>query len=253
MLNALTTKLEVDVMQQADLDGAMQQAIIHRLPAIVIHPLLVAPALSTRIKRRGQFKIIATIDWPRGESYGMTKLRGMTKEMLEVDGYEIMMTGGKTEIENRNEAKTLADFIRQRINPRLEVRFVLGCATRPEAETVRMAAAMAGVQAPALIRTDIALKAQVTKANQKVHTATVQALRAACSVPIKVSGNIDSVRIIAGLTAMERGPQRFAVSPQQLAAIIKDVQAQPDELHRLLASGDTEDAEDVENLAIPAR
>jgi len=235
MLNAITTKLEIDVMQVNEIDQAMQLAAIHRLPAVVVHPQLVTQALSTRVRRNGRFKIITTIDWPKGDTFGMNKLRGLTREMMEIDGYEILMTGGKPEIENRNEARVITDFIRNNINSNLEVRFVLGCYIRTEKEVVQMARVMKDIQAPAYLRTDAHLRTQVTKASLKTHTSLVEAIRKVCALPLKLSGNIDAVRTIAGCLQIPQPPARFAVNLQQLQQIIKDLQKQPEELRELLA------------------
>lgn len=236
MLNAITTKLELDIMQVNELDQAIQLAAVHKLPAVVVHPQLVTQALATRIRRNGKFKIISTVDWPKGDIYGMNKLRGLTREMMEIDGYEILMTGNKSEIENRNEAKTITEFIRTNIGPRMDIRFVLGCYIRQEAEVLHMAKVMKDIQAPALIRTDTHLRMQVTKANVKTHTALTESIRTVCGLPLKLSGNIDSVRTIAGCLQAPQPAARFAVSLQQLQQIVKDLQQQPDELRDLLAS-----------------
>lgn len=234
MINALTTKLEIDIMQASEVDNAMQLAAVHRLPAVVVHPQLLQQAIMTKIKRNGMFKLLTTIDWPKGDIYGVTKLRGMTNEMMDIDGYEIMMTGGKTEIENRNEAKTITEFIKRHIGERKEIRFVLGCFTRQNSETVQMASIMKDIIAPAMIRTDPHVKTKASKTNAEAQTALLQSIKEVCGIPIKMSGNFDSVRSIA--TFLQHQPQsiRFAVSTQQLQQVIKDLQKQPDELRQLL-------------------
>lgn len=240
MINAVTTKLEIDVMQINELDQAIQLAAIHNLPAIVVHPQLVTQAIGTRIRRNGRFKLISTVDWPKGDTYGMNKLRGLTKEMMELDGFEILLTGGKSEIENRNEIRVITEFIRNNIGPRLEIRFVLGTHTKTDAECMHMARVMKDIQAPALIRTDNHLRMQVTKANAKTHSALVESIRTVCGLPLKVSGNIDSVRTIAGCLTVPNPPTRFAVSLQQMQQVIKELQQQPNELRELLAANGTD-------------
>ena len=236
MLNAITTKLEIDIMQISELDKATQLAAIHKLPAVVVHPQLVVQALLCRAKRNGQFKIITTIDWPKGDTYGMNKLRGLTREMMEIDGYEIMTTPDKSEIENRNEVKVITKFIKDNVDQRLETRFVLGTLLRPEDEVAQIARAMNDIQAPAFLRTDIHVRAQMTKANIKAHTNVVETIRTATALPLKLSGNIDSIRVAAGCMQIPRGPARLAVNLPQLQQIIKDLQKQPNELHSILAA-----------------
>jgi hypothetical protein len=219
-------------MQAVEMDQAMQLAVVHHMPALVVHQQLVAGAYSLRIRRQGRFKIVVPIDWPRGEIYGMLKLRGMTTEMMQADGYEIMLTAGRTEAEIHNEAKVLTDFIRNQISLNAEVRFVLGCLTRAEDDVLCMARIMKSIPSPALLRTDHHLKMQVTKANVRTHSALLEKLQAETGVPIKLSGNIDSIRTIAGCVAA--GASRFAVNLNQAQAIVRDIQRQPDELRQLL-------------------
>jgi hypothetical protein len=237
MLNAVTTKLEIDIMQANELDQAIQLAVAHKLPAIVVHQQLVTSAMASRIRRNGQFKIIVVVDWPKGDTYGIGKLRGLNREMMEVDGYEILLTGGKTEIETKNEAKLITEFIRTYINSSVEIRFVLGCYIRTEDEVIASARIMKDIKAPKYIRTDTHLRMQITKANLKTHTALVESIRRVCASPLKLSGNIDSIRTIAGCLQLPQAPARFAVSLQQLQQIIKDLQKQPDELRMLLQPG----------------
>lgn len=237
MLNAITTKLEVDVMQANEMDQAFLLAAQHNLPAVVVHPQLVTQAVAYRIRRQGRFKIISTIDWPKGDTFGMSKLRGLTKDMMGIDGYEILSTGGKSENESGNEARVLTEFIRTHLSSTMEIRFVLGALMRDEHEAIRIAKVMKEIPSPAFLRTDHHLKLQVTKANVKTHTALLSSLKAVCGVPIKLSGNIESVRVIAGCLQCPHPAARFAVSVQQLAAIVKDLQSQPDELRDLLEAG----------------
>lgn len=237
MLNAITTKLEVDVMQASELDPAFLLASTHSLPAVVVHPQLVQEAILTRVKRQGRFKILSTIDWPKGELFGMTKMRGLTRDMMSIDGYEILMTGYRNENETRNEARVLTEFIKSHLSPTMEIRFVLGALLRDDAEAVKVAKVMRDIQAPAMLRTDTHLKIQVTKANVKTHNALLGSIKAVCGLPIKVSGNIDSVRVIAGCLQAPNTASRFAVSLLQLQAVVKELHAQPDELRDLLQGG----------------
>lgn len=228
MIDATTTKLELDLMQANEMDNGFQLASQHHLPAVVVHPQLMAQALTLRAKRRGRFKIITTIDWPKGEAYGMLKLRGITSEVMEADGFEIMLTPNKNDAEIKNEAKLLTSFLKSHISQFAEVRFVLGCLVRPFEEIIRTCAVLRGIPAPSIIRTDHHIKAQVSKANLKMHSGRLMDIRKEIAHPLKVSGNIDSLKVIAGLqsTSGLTGTIRFAVNLMQLKNIIKDIQKQ---------------------------
>lgn len=230
MISAITTKLEIDVMQAGELLSACQLASTHSMPAIVVHSQLTGPAYATRGKFRGNFKIITPVDWPKGEIFGITKLRGLNRENFESDGFEIMLTGGKNENENRNEARVISEFIRNNISKTAEIRFVLGCFVRSDADFLKMCKVIKDIPMPAFIRTDHHLKAQAAKASAKAQMALMEQIREVTPCPLKISGNIDSVKTL--VTCIEQsggtGAARFAVSPQQAQSIITDLKKQPD-------------------------
>ena len=232
MLNAITTSLEIDVMQASEIDQAVQLARNHLMPVLVVHPQLVAATIMTRARRQGRFKIITTIDWPKGDNYGMMKLRGMTKEMMQADGFEIMLTGGKQEHENKTEAVLISQFLRGHLSSAIEMRFVLGNLTNSVDNIVGMCKSFKDMPTPAFVRNDHYLKPQVTKANIKTHAALISTIKSVTGIPIKICGNIDSIRTIAG--CIVAGASRFAVSLQQANDIISDIQRQPGELKELL-------------------
>jgi hypothetical protein len=248
VLNALTTKLEIDVLQANEMQEAFKLASEHQMPAVVVHPNLTATAILMRGQRRGVFKIITPVDWPKGETYGLNKLRGMSQDNFASDGFEIMVSGGRSPQEAINEVRVITDFIRRHVSPtsqiapKKEIRFVLGCFMRDEAEVLAIAAAMRDIQAPAMVRIDHHLKVQTAKANAKTHCALMEKIRKECATPIKLCGNIDSIRIIAsclgnmasGSAESSVGADRFAVSLSQMRTIIQELAAQPDELYRLL-------------------
>lgn len=248
MINAITTKLEIDVLQAAEMSDAFNLANEHKMPAVVVHPGLTAPAIVMRGQRRGQFKIITPIDWPKGDVYGLNKLRGCTQDNLASDGFEIMVSGDRTAQEIVNEVMVITDFIKRHISPagavapQKEIRFVLGAFVRDEAEVLAAAAAMTQIQAPAMVRIDHHLKAQSGRTNPKALCALMDKIRHACGVPIKLSGNIESLLTIAACLGRresavaegETGAARFAVSLTQARAIIQELLLQPQELRRLL-------------------
>ena len=100
------------------------------MPAIVVHPGLSSDAIIARLRAGGKFKIITPIDWPKGETFGVNKLRGVTRDTLETDGFEFLLTPGKSEIDTRNEAKALTEFTKRNLSDQTEVRFVLGASLR---------------------------------------------------------------------------------------------------------------------------
>lgn len=236
MLNAITTKIEIDVMQSNEIDSVCQLAAAHNMPAIVVHPQLITQAISVRARRQGRFDIFTTVDWPKGETFGMTKLRGLCQEAMSVDGYEIMLTGGRTALENLDEVKKLTGFIRSFISQHAQIRLILGALSRPAEEVVRLATAVRDAAASVMLRTDNHLRAQTTKASTKAHGDTTAAIRAACGMPIKLSGNIDSVKTVAECLKLPAPPVVFAASLQQAQQIVTNLAQKPAESRELLAA-----------------
>ena len=142
MLNAITTHLEIDVMQAMELEAAMNMAQAHKVPALVVHQDLVATAIVMRSIKRAQFKIITPIDWPRGDVYGMAKMTGLTHDALSSDGFEIMLTAKEHINEIKAEAKAITEFIKQHLSTICEIRFVLGTTIRDLDLCIRMAEVM---------------------------------------------------------------------------------------------------------------
>ena len=93
-----------------------------------------------------------------------------------------------------------------------------------------MCKGLLGVRTPSIIRTDIQLKLQVSKANSDEHNKQIAIIKESIKAPIKLSGNIVSVKSIAA------SPQasKFAVSLTQARIIIKEFQLQPDQLREML-------------------
>ena len=75
MIHQITSKLELNLLnQRTSPEFVCDFAIKHRIPAIVIPPDLVAPVLTRRMIRSGQFKIIVALDFPNGKNFAMDKL-----------------------------------------------------------------------------------------------------------------------------------------------------------------------------------
>jgi len=223
-------KLELDVMQTNELEDAAILATKYNFQGMVVHPLIISDALFVRGRMQGRYKIFTPVDWPKGENFGMVKLRGLSSDALDVDGFEILLTGGKSMVETRNEAKVLTEFVKKQLSDNIEVRFVLGTSLRTPENLELMMEAFKDVRTPSYIRNDHHLKLQVSKANADNHNAFMDQLLGTFRAPVKLSGNINTVRAI---TACDRA-QRFAVNILQARAIIKEFQQQPEQLKSIL-------------------
>lgn len=229
-MSGIFNRLELDVMQANELSDSIELAMKHNFPAIVVHPGLSSDAIRMRGRFGGRFRIITPVDWPKGDNFGSIKMRGLSTDALEADGFEICLTGGKDEGATRNEAKALTEFIRRHIGELVEVRFVLGAFLRDEANILSMCRGLVGVRVPTFIRTDTQLKLQVSKANTEAHNLLMDSIRGIIRAPIKISGNITSVRSVTG----SPDASRFAVNLAQARGIIKEFTQQPGELKTIL-------------------
>lgn len=228
----MLNKLEIDVMQANELQESVQLTYKYKLPAMVVHQDLASEAFITRGRVGGKFKLITPIDWPKGSIFGMNKLRGLSTDALEVEGFEIMLTSGMTVTESRNEAKVFTDFIKRHLSETMEVRFVLGTQHRSEENVKNICEALVGVRLPAYVRNDTQLKLQISKANQDVHKSVIDMIHTNIRVPVKIGGNINSIRTMAACQTAAR----FAVNLLQAKAIVKEFDQQPDQLRQLLTN-----------------
>jgi hypothetical protein len=229
-MNALFNNIEIDVMQSNELADVAELAVKYAIPSIIVHPEISADALLQRIKWQGKFKILTPVDWPKGECYGDTKLRGLTIDSLSCDGFEFLLSGGRSQADCQNEMSVLTDFVRNHISPTVEIRFVLGMHHSDENIT-DICEAMKFVPSPSCLRTNHQLKLQVSKANPDIHNEMISKIKEIISVPIKVSGNIKDVKSIM----LCKDAYKYAVSLAQIKNIIKEVQRQPDQLKEILS------------------
>lgn len=232
MMGSVFNRLEIDVMQLAEVQEAVGLAHKYKFPAIIVHPGLSSEAIIARSRAGAKFKIITPIDWPKGEIFGTTKMRGLSLDSLETDGFEFLLTPNKTEIETRNEARVLTEFVKQHLPDSIEIRFVLGTSLRTEDNINTMCRGLTSIRTPSLIRTDIQLKLQVNRANPEEHNRIISNIQSIIKAPIKVSGNVNNLKTIAAC----HGVSRFAVNLVQAKNIIKEFTTQPDQLKELLSS-----------------
>lgn len=230
----MLNRLEIDVMQANELVEAARLTVKHKLPAMVVHQDLSAEAFIIRGQLGGRFNIITPVDWPKGITYGMNKMRGLSTDSLEVEGFEILLTGGKNLIETKNEVKILTNFIKQHLSEQHEIRFVLGTQIRDEDNIKVICEALKGIRTPKFIRNDTQLKLQISKANIDTHNDSMEMIADIIRAPMKISGNINSFRVLTSC----QGSSRFGVNLLQAKIIIKEFQQQPsDQLRELLDGG----------------
>ena len=102
----ITGKLEINVINNiTNPVVASDFAFKYRCPAVVAKPEYVAQLMTIRAMQQGQYKFIAAIDFPAGKKFALYKFKGYNSNFLACDGYDILLTSVKNEVESRNEIK----------------------------------------------------------------------------------------------------------------------------------------------------
>lgn len=240
MLYAIARKLEIDVMQGTELREAVELAVRNKIPAIVVHPDLAREANVYRGIRQGTFRIITAVDWPKGDKYAMDKLHDLPIDALSRDGFEILVSKRTRPSEIKSELLNCIQFIRQHLAEVIEIRIVLGAFMR-DFDFVKMVCdELKHVPAPDMIRTDHHLRIQQSVANTQTHNDLITAIRQYTRRPIKVSGNINSAKVVIACKA-----DRFAVSLKQASSIIKEVKDNPEKIRKLLSRDNDDQPEEA--------
>lgn len=237
----ILNKLEIDVMQSSELHEASELAHKHRLSGLVIHPGLVHEAQVARGRVRGAFQLIVPVDWPKGEVYGMRKMRGLSIDAFDAEGFEIMLTCNVPTDDIHKEAIEITNFIRQHLTDLTEVRFVLSTGSRAAPQVLEICRRLLSIPLPALLRNDINTKLQVSRANPDLHNQTVADIHSVIKAPVKISGNINDMRMATACT----GAAKFGVSLLQARTIIKEYIQQPDQVMKMLDGHDQAAMPDV--------
>lgn len=222
---SISTKFEINLQgsQASDMGSAGTYVMQNKIPVMIVNPeLFMAATVDRQMKIRGTtppYLIIVAIDFAgNGRNYAMDKIKQLPKEILEADGYDIMISHGRNEIETRKEMIALNDFFKQ-LNPLLQIRWVLGCRTQ-KTESIKTIIKMAKSLPASYIRTDN----NVTLPNMdlKNHIVDVKMIRDSMATPIKVSGNVNWETY----KTLRKDVARFDVSIAQARNILKDAEAE---------------------------
>jgi hypothetical protein len=221
-------KLEIDVMQVSELNEAMELAHVHKMPTVVVHQDLVTDAAMQRVKRQANYNILTTVDWPKGDKFGVTKFHSMSIHALSCDGFEIMLCD-RSPGELKAEMLSITEFIKQHLPRTKEIRFVLGCLSKTPKDIESLCTIMREVPAPTMLRTDTSLRAPQAKANVNDHNEMLELIRKCINRPIKLCGNINSAKMAVSCKA-----DRYGVSLKQAQGIIKELRENPKKIEKHL-------------------
>jgi len=221
----LTSRLELNLFDATTNPAFVSEfAIKHRIPTIVTAPEYLAPLMSHRLARGGQYKLIAAIDYPKGKNFAMDKLKRTHSDFVAADGFEILLSNNRTEIELRNEMRTLHSFLKMQ-NRMAEIRWCLGMGSRKQENTERILKGLLKFP-PSYIRTDHHL--ELPKIVAKDHLSHAELIRKYVPYPTKISGNVD-YKTLKELKD-NKLIRRFDVSLDQLKSILYECDKEQKEL-----------------------
>ncbi len=223
MSHGIIAKFEIDVLLLKELSEASDLAIRHSMPAIVVHPELSSQAQFLRARHRAQYKIITMVDWPKGERSGMEKFMHLGVEAMQADGFEIILNQQTSVDSALAEISPIISFIKRYIPRQVEIRFVLQTTDRPESSWGSQCECLSLVQAPDFVRTTHHTSLQQAKANVVVSASTIDIIKSKTTRPIKLSGNVSTVKMLAHCQA-----SRYAVSLKQANDLITELRDHPD-------------------------
>jgi hypothetical protein len=216
MNSQITSKLEINLLDATTTPQIVSEfAIKFKIPAIVSSPEYIAPLISHRAMMGGQYKIISALDFPKGTNYAMDKLFRANPDFVHADGFEVLLSAGKSEIQSKNEMKAIHSYLKAN-RPLSEIRWVVRMNTADPEETNGILKNMKNYP-PSFVRVDPHLV--TPRATVEALASQVEQVGASVPYPIKVSGNIDIDRLEAlkGL----KGLKRFDVSMKQAEAIVQ--------------------------------
>lgn len=212
-------KVELDVMKQNQLAEASDFCAKHKCPTMVVAPDLVTNATVSRSLVRGSYKVLTTVDWPKGTQFLSDKFRGLPSEALNADGFEILLTPTKRVGANK-EIKFLSDFFKEHFPPTIEFRFVLGWydQERTTEHFAAMCEAMKLIPNPSMIRTTHLTKVQASEGLPEAHDELIKFITSIKPVPVKISGNVNM-----HVRSKCKRAERFACTLDQAVQLQKEL------------------------------
>jgi hypothetical protein len=216
MSSQITSKLEINLLDAKTTPQIVSDfAIKYKIQAIVAAPEYVSPLIIHRAMMGGTYRIICALDFPKGANYAMDKLFRANPDFVGADGFEILLTAGRTEIESKNEMKSIRSYLKMN-RPMADIRWCLRMHAGNKVEVKGILKNMKSFP-PSFVRIDPHLVTPSSDDKKlKAHAKTVSD-----NVPygIKLSGNI-TLDTLQKLQTV-RGVKRFDVTMEQAEAIVR--------------------------------
>lgn len=215
----VTSRLELNLFKvRTNTEFVTNFAIKNRIPAIVTAPENLAALLAYREARRGQFKVICALDFPRGNNFAMDKIYRSDADFVAADGFEVLLSRNRTGVELRNEMKAIYEFLKMNV-PHGEIRWCIGMSGRSEEEISSILGSMSTFP-PSFVRTDQDLVLPESVGPNE-HSTRVDMVRSKVPFPIKVSGNINWETFKA--LKDNKFIKRFDVSVEQAESLLREI------------------------------
>lgn len=218
----VTGKIELNLFNPRINSKTVADLVIkNRVPVIVTDPMYVAALRSHRAIRNGQFKIIAAIDFPKGVNFALDKLKRTHPDFAMADGFEVMLSTNRSEIELRNEMKTIYEFLKMQ-NGLADIRWCLGAYTRDQVQVEKLLKGM-GKFPPSLVRVD--QHTDLPSVDSKRHLEVAKLIRSHVPYPIKLSANVDLALIKTTMSDKdyERLVTKFDMNIDQFKTLLLDL------------------------------
>ena len=236
----ITTRLEINVSNastyNADLRGLATFVIKNRIPAVVVSPEFLEPVLFEKGKKLANFKVICLVGFPDGKGFALEKFRDLPQQSMMADGFEVMLTPGRSDKECLNELRAVTQFIRQFGLKELRWAFSFRTVNYDRYEHFLPHI----LKWPAsYVRTDGNLL--VPNLSFEDHLLDVEFIRSVIGTPIKISGNVD----LGMIESLKKRVARFDVTLDQARDIIREYKNNEDfQLAVAAAHGDEDEDEE---------
>lgn len=125
MLHSITTKFEINITDtNVDPVAAADFAQRNRCPAVVVSPEYIAQTVNNKIAKRGNYSIIATVDFPKGQRFSLEKLNRSGDDIGAAEGYDVLLSTHRSQVECNNEMRAILQFLKS-LNPVVDLRWSL--------------------------------------------------------------------------------------------------------------------------------
>jgi len=217
----VTSRLEINLLNSTTKPDYITEFVLRNgVPAVVASPEYIAPLVALRAIRGGAYKIVCALDFPGGTNFGMDKMLRAHPDFVAADGFDILLSVGRHDIETHNEMMSIYKFLKSN-RPISDIRWTL----KPHTNLQETKNALNHIMKypPSFVR----LGSELTEPNLDIesHKKYIKLVREKIPYPLKVCGNIDLEAF--NELSKEVNAKRFDVSLEQAEAIVRELAKLP--------------------------